>query len=201
MDWILANQEWLFSGIGVLAVTLVIRIFNRDSNKSSSSIVGPTSNIVINNNAREFHDPHTPALKDKNKKFSSLEEAKNSIRILFVDDDIKFKVVKILVKSGWVHTRLIKDVEAIDNPEVTQSDILFIDVQGVGAEMGFSDEGLGLAMAIKDKYPEKYVVIYSAQIEGDRFHAALRKADASLPKNADPYQFQKLVEDFTVGVK
>ena len=67
--------------------------------------------------------------------------------------------------------------------------------------MGFNDEGLGLALAIKDKYPEKKVIIYSAETNGDRFHEALRKADSFLPKNADPYEFQRIVEEFTLGVE
>jgi hypothetical protein len=44
------------------------------------------------------------------------------------------------------------------------------------------------------------VIIYSAETEGDRFHEALRKADSFLAKNADPYQFQRLVEEFTIGI-
>ncbi|WP_339841810.1 hypothetical protein, partial [uncultured Alcanivorax sp.] len=59
---------------------------------------------------------------------------------------------------------------------------------------------LGLALAIKEKYKEKKVIIYSAETEGDRFHEALRKADSFLAKNADPYQFQRLVEEFTIGI-
>jgi len=88
----------------------------------------------------------------------------------------------------------------LDDRDVVEADILFIDVQGVGVSMGFSDEGLGLALAIKEKYKEKKVIIYSAETEGDRFHEALRKADSFLAKNADPYQFQRLVEEFTIGI-
>lgn len=66
--------------------------------------------------------------------------------------------------------------------------------------MGFSDEGLGLALAIKKKYPSKKVIIYSAETNGDRFHEALRKADSFLAKNADPYEFQRIVEEFTIGI-
>ena len=109
-------------------------------------------------------------------------------------------MAKILVKSGWVHTKLIKDCETLDDENIREAQILFIDVQGVGVALGFSDEGLGLALAIKKKYPEKKVIIYSAETKGDRFHEALRKADSFLPKNADPYEFQKIVEEFTVGV-
>ena len=54
-------------------------------------------------------------------------------------------------------------------------------------------------MCIRDrqKYPWKKVVVYSAEPTGDRFHDALSQADARLRKNADPYQFQTLVEQLS----
>jgi hypothetical protein len=55
---------------------------------------------------------------------------------------------------------------------------------------------LGLISALKDKYPNKKVVVYSSESAGDRFHIGLSKADARLSKNADPYEFQTLVEKF-----
>jgi hypothetical protein len=79
---------------------------------------------------------------------------------------------------------------------VAEADIFFVDIQGVGVRLGFKDEGLGLAGALKDKYPEKKLVIYSAEPRGERFHTAFRKADGALEKNADPYEFQQLVEEF-----
>jgi hypothetical protein len=47
------------------------------------------------------------------------------------------------------------------------------------------------------KFPNKKVVIYSSQTTGERFHAALRVADHSLAKNADPYEFIQIVDDFS----
>ena len=85
----------------------------------------------------------------------SLDDYKNETRILFVDDDARFKVAKILTQSGWVHTKLIKDCKTLDERDVVDAQLLFIDVQGVGVAMGFSDEGLGLALAIKEKIPRQ----------------------------------------------
>lgn len=200
MSWVLENIEWLFSGIGVAGLLFAIKFMlskdNEDGSKNKIASNINSNNIVINSN--------TPALNnnagtDTNITQKSLAQYKDQTRILFVDDDARFKVSKILVRSGWVHSKLIKDCETLDDQNIVNANILFIDVQGVGVAMGFNDEGLGLALAIKDKYPEKKVVIYSAETQGDRFHEALRKADSFLPKNADPYEFQKLVEGFTVG--
>jgi len=55
---------------------------------------------------------------------------------------------------------------------------------------------LGLALSLKKKYPGKKLVIYSSETKGERFHEALRMADSFLPKNAEPYEFLQLVEQF-----
>ena len=201
MGWLIENKEWLFSGVGLTALGLIIKmIIGKKEEPVTENSLKNSNSIVINNNS-----PHNNGNEEVEKQGESgmpiktLEEHKNSTKILFVDDDHKFKVAKILVKSGWVHTKLIKDIGTLDQQDVCEASILFIDVQGVGVALGFQDEGLGLALALKDKYPQKHVIIYSAETQGDRFHNALRKADSFLPKNADPYEFQKIVEEFTIG--
>lgn len=137
--------------------------------------------------------------KDETNAKPSVEERKKTCRILFIDDN-QFKVPEILKKSGWLNAKRVKDVSSLDDQEVTATDIFFVDIQGVGRALKFNDEGLGLALALKTKYPSKAVIIYSAENQGDRFHKALKSADATLSKNADPYEFQQLVEQFCFGV-
>lgn len=197
MEWFFENVEWVFSGVGLALIGWVARFFSK---KSGASI--PAFNSITINNENHQGPPRPSSDHPPSKGFhmkKTLEEYKNETRILFIDDDSRFKVAKILTNSGWVHTKLIKDAKSLDDRDVVEASILFIDVQGVGVALGFSDEGLGLAEAIKDKYPFKKVIIYSAETQGDRFHKALRKADSFLSKNADPYEFQKIVEEYTVG--
>ncbi len=125
----------------------------------------------------------------------SIDDIKSICRVLFVDDK-NFSVLNILIKSGWVNTKRIKDVNSLDDVDIREANIIFVDIQGVGNALKFKDEGLGLIVALKNKYPEKRVIVYSAESTGDRFHEGLSVADASLRKNADPYEFQKLVEEF-----
>ena len=207
MDLLTNNIEWIFSGIGTSFIVWLCHKFYQNNSKTpkatsvnskSNSENSNTTNITINGNEQRNKEKGMSANEHVAKK--SLDQYKNCTRILFIDDDTRFKVVNILNKCGWVHTKLIKDSNTIDDRDITEADILFIDIQGVGVLMGFSDEGLGLALAIKEKYPEKKVIIYSAESEGDRFHESLNKADSFLAKNADPYQFQKLVEEFTIGL-
>jgi len=128
----------------------------------------------------------------------TIDEIKAACNVLFVDDQ-KFDTVEILRKSNW-HVARIKDVNSLDSTEVKNAHVIFVDIKGVGRAMKFTDEGLGVAAAIKDRYPEKKVVVYSAVPEGDRFHKGLKKADDLLSKNADPYQFQTVLEKLSKEV-
>lgn len=212
-EWITANSEWAFGGIGLTAITVIYKIIekyattNNQAQEKTPSTHLPfnitnninntnngISSIPANNNDTITSTPINP-LKEIIKK--SLPDRKATTKILFIDDDTKFKVVKILLKSGWVNTKIVRDAETIDSPEIQDAHIIFVDVQGVGISMGFNDEGLGLSLALKKKYPQKKIAIYSSETQGDRFHEALRKADSFLPKNADPYEFQQLVEELS----
>lgn len=125
----------------------------------------------------------------------SFDEIKGLCKILFIDDK-KFAVVDILQTAGWKNTKRIKDIKSLDEIDVHEANIIFVDVQGVGKALKFKDEGLGLTIALKNKYPNKKVIVYSAEDEGkiETFHKALSVADERLSKNADPYEFQSIVE-------
>ncbi|MAC15608.1 MAG: transcriptional regulator [Alcanivorax sp.] len=200
MDWLINNKEWIFSGVGVFVIGIFATLMRFKSVPQENAVVNDLSVSGGSGGDNANEAEIESLLVNDERRGKDLDHFKNVTKILFIDDDARFKVVKILSRSGWVHAKLIKDCETLDDRDVVEADILFIDVQGVGVSMGFSDEGLGLALAIKEKYKEKKVIIYSAETEGDRFHEALRKADSFLAKNADPYQFQRLVEEFTIGI-
>lgn len=125
------------------------------------------------------------------------DKSKSNVKILFIDDNhADYKMVSILKKAGWINTKAVKDILDLDNHLILESDIIFVDINGVGTTM-FEDQGLGLASALKTKHPSKKIVIYSAETTGDRFHKALRQVDDCLAKNAEPYQFIDLVESLS----
>lgn len=152
-------------------------IINRDSSKSKIDI------------------PSNSLSKDRN---AVIETKKGKVGILFIDDDTKFNVVKILKDSGWKNTKTIVDIKSIDLPIVQNADILFVDINGVGKILGLEFEGLDLALMLKQKYSEKKVIIYSAKKNSNSFHNAWDVIDARLEKNALPYQFQNIVENFSL---
>ena len=199
MDAVIENKEWVFSGIGLV----VLSVFGKFFGSMIKSFIGaifsrngvnekPSFSVINNLSMNGFNNEDS---KKNDETVKSLDSLKQSKRILFIDDDTKFKVVKILNNSGWIFTKHVKDAKSLVDKEIIEADLIFIDIQGVGAALGFKDEGLGLALALKDKYSEKKIVIYSVIEDGNRFHEALRKADSFLSKNADPYEFEKTVEE------
>ena len=196
MDWIITNREWLFSGIGLVVLVFIIK-FIRNFTKPESTIDNDLSIGYIEQG--KFQDDYRSLLKldNSNNDFSYL---KDHIRILFIDDDTKFKIIKILNKTGW-KTKIVKDIDNLDADVILNNHIFFVDINGVGVKLDFKDEGLGLASAIKQKYPDKKVIIYSSDQEGNRFHKGLRSVDDFLPKNAEPFEFQQIIENFSSEIE
>lgn len=126
---------------------------------------------------------------------NNIYELRKKIKILFIDDDTKFQTAKMLKSSGWENITIIKDCKNLNSIEISNTDIFFVDIHGVGIELGFKEHGLGLAEAIKKKYPDKKVVIYSSERNWDSFHPAWDMADDRLHKDADTYQFESVIEN------
>lgn len=127
----------------------------------------------------------------------SLDEIKNICKILFIDDK-SFPIIDMLKENGWRNIQKLNDISGTDQQEVREAHILFIDIQGVGKKMKLPDEGLGLTVAIKKKYPNKKVIVYSAEDQGhvQAFHEGFELADSQLSKNAKSYEFQFRLEKF-----
>lgn len=124
----------------------------------------------------------------------SIDDIKKITNIVFIDDQ-KFGVIDIIKSNfGWKNVKRVKDIESLDDDDIKKSHILFIDINGVGKKMGFKD-GQDLTIAIKERFPNKKVIIYSADSFGDRFNSGLHMADDRLNKSATPYEFQKIIEE------
>ena len=204
MDFDLSSHpilNWAFGGVGVTILGWVGSLLWKKLFPTEPASVVPSMEPIKNEqklNLNIYNGYEAPKEKESAmpEEKTTLEYKKANTKILFIDDEIKFKVVKILQKAGWVYTKLIKDAESLDQTEIKDAKIIFVDIQGVGLELTPNEEGLGLALALKTKYPDKKIIIYSAEQTGDRFHRALREVDDFLPKDADPYQFQTIVESF-----
>lgn len=191
MEFIMKNFEWIFSGVGVAIIGWIILAIKK--NKKTETPVSSTSNkniITINNNALQANG--TLQQKQNNQ-----PKRKEDYRILFIDDNhTDFNMVSILKKAGWPNTKAVKDLTDLDDLKAREASIIFVDINGVGTQM-FEDQGLGLAAALKDRYPEKTIILYSADPTGNRFDKKLKKVDDTLPKNAEPYEFISLIEQYS----
>jgi len=196
MEWIVNNKEWVFSGIGVFILSIIFSLIlskKKNSKENSTNIDNRSNNTnkIANTNNVLISIPNEQK-KDTKIKYTF---AKENVQILFIDDQ-EFKTVENLISAGWYNTRTIKDVTNMDCVDVKNSNIIFVDINGVGLTLFPKDQGLGLAEALKRKYPEKYIVLYSAQEKGDRFHKALKIVDSTISKNAEPYEFINIIENF-----
>lgn len=201
MNWIIENKEWLFSGIGVTIVISIWRCFysradnNNKSKLSQSQANNQTQNVTVNitqpsivsNTFDKEAKENVPAL--------TIDGLRTKTNILFIDDDKEFKIVKILKRAGWKNTCFFSnaDVKDINAEKIRDAHIIFVDIKGVGQTM-YNDEGLGLVVDLKKKYPQKKIVIYSAISEHSLFHNAIKLADDQIPKNSQPAVFVSLIE-------
>lgn len=158
------------------------------------TINNPNSNSKTEIETKSTNPNGTPIV-DHN---AIIESKKDKIGILFIDDDKNFNVVKILKDSNWKRTKSVTDIKSLDVNQVRESEIIFVDINGVGQILNLKYEGLDLALMLKQKYPEKKIVIYSANKTSYSFHEAWDLIDGRLEKNALPYQFQNMVENFSL---
>lgn len=168
---------------------------NNLSTNNGSNIIDIRINEGHVNNNNSANTSHTSS---ENKNFE-IDSKKNKISILFIDDDKNFNIVKILKDSGWKNTKTVIDVKTLDDQNIKNAEIIFVDINGVGKMLSLPNEGLDLALMIKQKYQEKKIIIYSANSNNNTFHEAWDLADSRLAKNALPYQFQHLVEKYSLN--
>jgi hypothetical protein len=224
--YLTTNAHWIFSGIGVFVLGVTITAFCAAWRYFSQNLL---KDIEMNNmwtylttnaiwifgaigatilsaviaalwTSRKHLPPSTITRPATTRTAPPTETLKTTTHILFIDDDTTFRVVNILQNAGWLNTRIVNDVPSISDNAVTWAHILFIDINGVGRETGFNDEGLGLALAVKKRYPSKKVVIYSADTKAERFHDAWKVVDEYLQKNSDAYQFEEIIEKFAKDI-
>lgn len=127
----------------------------------------------------------------------TIDQLKNSVEILFIDNEVFNLTEDLREKEGWKRIKYVTDIKSMSQPELQDAHILCIDIQGVGKELGFQDEGLGLITAIHEQFPEKKIIMYSAEAQGqvDAFHPAEEFVDARLKKSANRYQFEMQLEE------
>ncbi|MCK5510786.1 hypothetical protein KAI65_04580 [Candidatus Parcubacteria bacterium] len=209
------NNPWTITIIGGMVVFIFGFLFKKffqkkDNNpKKRKNIYGWRSNTtsvkddntIINNDTQDgdnninININERNGSKEKNNNQTSIDELKRIINILFVDDDISFNITKILKRQGWINTKIKTDI--IDLDKFSHVHIFFVDINGVGKKLNLKNEGMDLALCLKNKFEDKKVVLYSTDTNRDISHPIFNKIDAILPKDAQVYQFTDLIEQFS----
>lgn len=193
LNWFTNNYQWFFSGLGAALIGwLASLIVKRYKNKEVQT--PPIAPVMQQKQEVVVNLPKEEDKKGTQQKIVSSGDVKARTHILFIDDE-DFAVVKSLKSAGWGNTKLKRKIANVDDPAIMDAHIVFVDIVGVCGDL-FKDEGLGLARALKEKYPEKKIIIYSGESQGDRFDKTLRMVDECLPKNAEVYEFLSLVDQF-----
>ena len=158
--WEISNWYYIFAVLAaIVSITIAYKNFKKKpaENKSGDNF----SNNSFNNSSNFANTTNVPVHITNNinsgqqdtssttSQNGSDENLKATTKILFIDDNhTEYKIVSILKKAGWTKTKSVKDVTDLDSIVVTESDIIFVDINGVGLEL-FEDQGLGLASALK----------------------------------------------------
>ena len=170
---------------------------SNDSGQDAANMSGGSQkgsvNVIGNNN---IINPPIQGPIGNEHEAERIVDLKSVCQILFIDDDKMPSVIKPLKKSGWKNIKKIGDTANLDAPEIRNANIIFVDIIGVGKALQFKNEGVGLAAAIKRRYPQKGVVIYSATPEHKLFDPDLDILDGRLEKFAEPIQFSNMIEKY-----
>jgi hypothetical protein len=196
-----------FIGLSLIAISICVPIYLKikkskngghlNSGSHNDQISGDNNNVTRIGEINHFHT-ETSEHKSYNiqKKDIAVDDIKHNVSVLFIDDK-EFPVVEHLKSIGYMRVSYIADVKDLDDPIIRNAHIIFIDINGVGLQMNFPNQGMGLCGAIKKKYGNtKRVILYSGETDGNIFDEDAKKADATLKKDSDVYQFTSYITDY-----
>lgn len=122
---------------------------------------------------------------------------KDNVNILFVDD-LDMPVVESLKKANF-KVKKVKDLKDVDDAEVKNAQIIFVDFDGVGKFVSPQHQGAGLVKELKIKYGKsKYIVLYTAQptLPTDTaMNSLFNIADARMRKDSDVTDFTEQIRE------
>jgi len=127
----------------------------------------------------------------------TLDDLKKITEILIIDDHDS-SLIKILEKEGW-SANYLKDLDNYSNQYLSKSHIICLDIHGVGKKLNCKD-GLELAGYIKDKYPNKKIVLYSTEPNHNIFDDNINIVDKRIYKSGQSYPFIKSIEELSMQI-
>lgn len=154
-SWIKLNKEWVFGGIGIPVLLYGLEKFTGMFKYIWVTICSLVKKLFIENAAEETLAASPEQNEQPKVCAHTPEERKRLTKILFIDDKTDFKVVSILKNSGWKNTKIVKRVSGVDDKNIADADICFVDINGVAKNLFPKDQGLGLVAAIRERHQNK----------------------------------------------
>lgn len=122
---------------------------------------------------------------------------KDTVNILFVDD-LDMPVVDSLKKAEY-KVKKVKDIKNIEDAEVKNAQIIFVDFDGVGKTISPRHQGAGLVKELKTKYGStKFIVLYTAQSTlptDTTMNSLFNIADSRMRKDSDVTDFMEQIRE------
>ena len=123
----------------------------------------------------------------------TIESDRKKYKILIIDDE-GFAQKEGLNKLGF------KDIDVKFNyttmEEYSAYDIIFCDINGVAKEIDPDFQGAALAKKIKEMYPDKFVIIFSALDQSLDFYPYYSSVDATIIKNLNSNQLSEKLDQY-----
>jgi len=123
----------------------------------------------------------------------SIDKLKKITKVLIIDDEEPKELRELLRKEGWKNYYL-NDLDSLSNKRLEDSHVICIDIMGVGKKLQVED-GMGLVKYIKERYPEKKIILYSSVSKQDIFSDALDYVDKRLRKESSLVPFSTAIEE------
>lgn len=122
-----------------------------------------------------------------------LELDRKKYKILVIDDE-GFAQKEGLIKLGYKDIEVKFKYENME--EFSAYDIIFCDINGVATEIDPYYQGAALAKKIKEMYPDKFVIIFSALDQSLDFYPYYSSVDATIIKNLNSNQFSEKLDEY-----
>lgn len=132
-------------------------------------------------------------LKDRNIKLGSITmKDKKNVKVLFVDDE--GYDTELLQNLGYLDVQKLYKYDKMDDFE--KYDTIFCDINGIAKDLDPVYQGAALAKLIKQTYPEKIVVIFSAKEQFLTFNKYYDFVDDVIFKNLPPADLASKIDQY-----
>lgn len=115
---------------------------------------------------------------------------------ILVLDDSGFPQLEVLKKLGYKDIDVQEEYENID--QFLPYDIIFCDINGVANKLDPIYQGAALAKQIKEVYPNKMVIIFSAIAQHLDFTLYYNSVDATIKKSMNGNEFSKEIDKWII---